>query len=161
MGAYQGNEHIRPRRICSQGDIIRNCAACAYGTEKRCSDECTKCCVLSRQTEEVAQRYGRVISGCLLGNWQSALGFEDEPVTYFNVGWPGGRPPPKGMEDELARRLARVFREDARRLMTDKLERERRENDARNRKAFDDWIQRKSYERRLAGQAVSCDWSCD
>lgn len=77
-------------------------------------------------------------------------GFEDDPITYVEVGcsWPSGRPR-HSIEAQLSRRIAAVFAEDARRLA----EAGRRSREARSSEAVATWTRRKRTEARARPQS--------
>lgn len=98
---------------------------------------------MKRDARETAQRYGSVIASGLVGDWRDSLGFEDDDISYWCVGWVGGREQLVKAESDLRKQMANVFEEDACRVAAEQRQREEALRAVQNQTAVDAWVKKK------------------
>lgn len=147
-----------PRCQLSVTSPARKCEACGYHVGVRCgSTVCERCASLRREINASAQQYGQMLARKLIGDGRQCGGFEDDPITYWDVGgWPGG-PVPQELEAQLTAVLSRVFREDARRMVRTCEKQRLQKHDERNQNAFEAWVKRKDADARRRSLSVSSE----
>eukprot|EP00747_Dinoflagellata_sp_TGD_P165714 gnl/TRDRNA2_/TRDRNA2_187402_c0_seq1.p1 gnl/TRDRNA2_/TRDRNA2_187402_c0~~gnl/TRDRNA2_/TRDRNA2_187402_c0_seq1.p1 ORF type:complete len:227 (+),score=33.65 gnl/TRDRNA2_/TRDRNA2_187402_c0_seq1:24-704(+) len=122
----------------------RSCEACGPRPQHKWETAHAECGAM-------AAEYGQVLAHSLLGGGRDGGGFggfEDDPITYVQVGgWPGGPVPPR-LEASLSARLAVVLREDMAHVLDQQLEEAQRKRDERSQEAFTAWVKKKEAEER-------------
>uniref|UniRef100_A0A7S4Q313 Uncharacterized protein n=1 Tax=Alexandrium monilatum TaxID=311494 RepID=A0A7S4Q313_9DINO len=135
----------RPRGA-AQRPAARKCLACEF-TGDPGDEDLQRAGELSRRSAQALAR------GLLRAGGRHPEGFEDDPITYVEVGRCSGRLP-AAAEAEISGRLCSIFREDVSRL----LRQEEGKREELTRQAVESWSRRKRAERFLRAEHSTAEF---
>eukprot|EP00929_Paragymnodinium_shiwhaense_P059790 TRINITY_DN29919_c1_g2_i1.p1 TRINITY_DN29919_c1_g2~~TRINITY_DN29919_c1_g2_i1.p1 ORF type:complete len:234 (-),score=47.51 TRINITY_DN29919_c1_g2_i1:49-750(-) len=140
-------EYCTAQRMGDAGSIPQSRAAKRLGETYK---------AVESEASEIVRGCSDLLASTWLEAWHGDTGFEDDPITYWMVGWQKGLPPPTNAE-ALGKRISRVLRDDIRRIIDLRLHEERAQNASRNEMAFETWRQRKATAERYRRQREMAD----
>mmetsp|Transcript_44149 Transcript_44149/g.89124 ORF Transcript_44149/g.89124 Transcript_44149/m.89124 type:complete len:233 (-) Transcript_44149:239-937(-) len=119
----------RRSRPAAPRPVARKCLACASGGQAYQEDQ--------HRAGELSRKSAQALARSLVrAGGHHPDGFEDDPITYVQVGWSGGCLP-SATEAEISGRLCKIFHEDVARLLD---------------KAVKSWLRKKQAEEYLRAE---------